>query len=175
MTSPVPTLPPVAIPVARPVPNPRGPNRQVLKEGFDDDDKRGGKHKAKGNDRNQEYSGPVTSPTPMLPAVHASTMPTRASGQSRGVNNRDVLKDAFDDDDKGGGRNKHKGNDRDQDYSDSVITSPVPTLPAAQISTMTTLVPSQAGGLNSHSFLKDLFDNEKGGDKDKHSDGDRDH
>ncbi len=175
VTSPVPTLPPVAIPpVAKPVPNPRGSNRHVLKEGFDDDDKRGGKHNYKGNDRDQEYSDRVTSPIPMLPAVPASTMPTRASGQSRGVNNRDILKDAFDDDDKGGGRHKHKGNDRDQDYS-GPVTSPLPTLPAAQVSTMTTWGPGHLRGVNNRDILKDAFDDDdKGGGMHKHKGNDRD-
>ncbi|NWF72892.1 MAG: hypothetical protein HXY51_07630 [Nitrospirae bacterium] len=173
VTSTVPTLPPVAIPpVARPVLNPRGPNRQVLKEGFDDDDKRGGKHKYKGNDHNREYSGPVTSPIPMLPAVHAASMATRASGQSRGVTNRDVLKDAFDDDDKGG-RQKHQGNDRDQEFS-GPVTSPLPTLPAVQVSTMTRGGAGHLGGVNNRDILKDAFDDNDKGGRQKHQGNDRD-
>ena len=176
VTSPVPTLPPVAIPpVARPVPNPRTPNRHILKEGFDDDDKRGGKHnyKDKGNDRDQEYSDRVTSPIPMLPAVHASTTSTRASAQSRGVNNRDILKDAFDDDDKGGGRHKLKGGDRDQDYSDPV-TSPLPILPTIQVPTITTLAPGQSGGNNSRDLLKEILDDDNRGGGRKGRDRDKD-
>ncbi len=175
VTSPVPTLPPVVTPpVAGPVPNTRGSTRQVLKEGFDDEDKRGGKHKSKGNDRDQEYSSPVTSPIPLLPAVHAATNPTRASGQSRGVTHRDVLKDAFDDDDKGGGRQKHKGTDRDQEYS-GPVTSPLPTLPAVQVTTMTRGGPGHSGGVNNRDILKDAFDDDdKGGGRHKYKGTDRD-
>jgi hypothetical protein len=163
----------VAIPsVARPVPNPRGPNHHVLKE-FDDDDKGGGRYKHKGNDRDHDYSGPVTSPLPTLPGVQVSTMTTWGPGHLRGVNNRDILKDAFDDDDKGGGRHKHKGNDRDQDYS-GLVTSPLPTLPAIQVPTITTLAPGQSGGNNSRDLLREILDDDNRGGGRKGRDRDKD-
>ena len=178
VTSPLPTLPPVQIPTASPVPShPRGHNgRHLIKEVFDDDDKGGGKHKHKGNDRDLDDSDRVmTSPLPTLPAVQVSTMTTPAPGQSGGLQSRDLLKEVFDDDDKGSGKHKHKGNDRDLDYSGAVMTSPLPMLPAMQVPTIATLAPSQSGGLNSRDLLKEVFDDEaKGGGKHKHKGNERD-
>jgi hypothetical protein len=179
VTTPAPTLPPVqAPPIARPVPNqPRGNNgRHLLKDVFDDDNdnKGGGKHqhKGKGDDRDQDYSGSImTSPLPMLPAVQTSANTTPAPAQPGGINNRDLLKEVSDDD-KGGGKHQYKGNDRSQDYSGSILTSPLPTLPAIQIPTITASDHSQAGGMNSHKLLKDLFDDDGG--KHKHQGRDRD-
>jgi FecR protein len=169
VTSPVPTLPPPQPPaIATPAHgHSKGPHhRHSPKELVDHDDKAGGKQKHKGNDRDLDDTGPLmTSPLPMLPAVHVSTGTAPVSGQSGGLNSRDLLKEVVDHDDKGGGKQKHKGNDRDLDYTGLVMTSPLPMLPAVQGQTMTALVPSQSGGLNSRDLLKEAFDDDKGGRK----------
>ena len=69
--------------------------------------------------------------------------------------NRDSLKDVFDDDGKGG-KQKHTGHDREQNGSGSV-TSPLPTLPAVEIPTLTGSDQNQAGGNNSHKLLKEFL------------------
>lgn len=42
------------------------------------------------------------------------------------------------------------------------VTSPLPTLPPIQVPTITTLTPSQSGGLNSRDLLRELLDDDDG-------------
>jgi len=149
-------------------------NRDVLKDGFDDDHKGGSTHKQKGNEPVQEYGDSVTSPLPTFSSVGASTSLTGTPTQSRGVTNRDVLKEAFDDDGKGG-KQKHGGNDRDQTVSTFVVTSPLPVLSSVEIpTTLLGIDHSQAGGNNSRHLLKEAFeDGDRGGGKHHGKHGDR--
>ena len=174
VTQPVPSLPPVqAPPIATPS-QPRGHNRHAHRDVLDDDDK-GGKHKHKGNDREHDYRGSVTSAIPTLPAVEVSIMKTKMTGlsESRGHNNRDGLKNVFDDDHKGGSKQKQKGNEPVQHYRDSV-TSPLPIFSSVEELTSITLAPIHSRGVTNRDFHKDAFGDDGKGGKQKHGGNDRD-
>jgi len=174
VTSPVPTLPPgQAPPIATPS-QPRGHHhRHAHRDVLDDVDK-GGKHKHKGTDRNQDYRGSVTSAIPTVPAVEVSIMKTKITGlsESRGHNHRDVLKDGFDDDHKGGSTHKQKGNEAVQESRDSV-TSPLPIFSSVEASTGLMGPPTQSRGVTNRDVLKETFDDDGKGGKQKHGGSDR--
>ncbi|HSS31366.1 MAG TPA: hypothetical protein VLL06_10140, partial [Nitrospiraceae bacterium] len=167
VTSPVPTRPPMQVPpITRP---PNGLSRHALKEGLGDEDKHS--HQSKGHDRNQDSSAiAITSPLPTLLGVPPSTNTPLTSTQTVGPASSTVLKNVLDDGKSGG---THHSGGTEQVSSNPVMTSPIPTLPAIEIPTTTTMAPSQAGGFNSHQLLKDAFDLDKGGGKEKHQGGDR--
>jgi hypothetical protein len=169
VTSPVPTRPPMQVPPITGPPN--GLSRHALKEGLGDEDKRS--HQSKGHDRNQDSSAiAITSPLPTLLGVPPSANTTLTSTQTVGPTSSTVLKNVLEDGKSGG---THHSGGTEQVSSNPVMTSPLPTLPAIEIPTSTTMAPSQAGGFNSHQLLKDAFDLDRGGGKEKHQGGDRHH
>ena len=172
VTQSVPTLPPVHTPPIATPSQPRGHNnRHAHRDAFDDDDK-GGKQKHKGNDRNQDYRGSVAAAISTLSAVEVPIMKMTDLSESRRHNNRDVLKDVFDDDNKGGSKLKQKGNDLVQEYKDSV-TSPLPTFSSVEESSIT-LAPIHSRGITNRDFLKDAFTDDGREGKQKHGRNDRD-
>jgi hypothetical protein len=78
-------------------------------------------------------------------------------------------------DDEKGGRQKHGGNDRDQKFSTSDVTSPLPALSSVEIpTTLIGIGHNQAGGNNSPNLLKEAFeDGDRGGGKHHGKHGDR--
>jgi hypothetical protein len=176
ITSPLPALSSVQIqtPTGTPSPvQPKGLNgRDVLKEMLDNG--QGNRpQQPPGHEREQVSSGSgLTSPLPTLPGVQLSTNPTLTSTPPVGLTSAPVLKDALDDGKSGG---THHTGGMERGSSTPVMTSPLPTLPAVEVPTNSTMAPSQAGGFNSHHLLKDVFDHARGGGKEKHQGGDRHH
>jgi hypothetical protein len=140
-------------------------SRNLVKDRFDDDDTITGKQRGKGKDRDLDDLDKDRS--------------------LRGGNNRNVVKDILDNDDAIG---RGKGRERDQDDFDRDlsprVTSPLPTLPPIQAPTIASLAPSQSGGLNSRTLLREIFGDDdddngrrnrnRGRDRDSDDDDDRD-
>jgi hypothetical protein len=175
VTSPLPSLPPVQSPtITTFVPGQSGGlnSRSALKDLLDDEKDRG-KDKHSGRDREAQptpINQAVTSPLPMLPSLQVQTNTTVDHSQSGGLNSRNLLKDVLDDE-RGGGKDKHNGRDRNRENpppDSPTVTSPLPTLPHVQDPTVTQLDHSQVGGRNSHDLLKEMFDADKGGGKHGH-------